>query len=63
MTITLTYDAGEAKTEKWLGMNAPAINQAGFMQFHSLDGRLVSMIPVPRVIRLDFEDNLVLVAH
>lgn len=63
MTITVTYQEHESsvKTERFENVDKPAITKAGFLIILEVGGRPLTEIPLGRIVRIDHEDNQVVI--
>lgn len=64
MNIAITYDEGRGiTTTEFKNVRHPTLTQWGFYQVHDLDGRLMTQIPLSRVVRIDYTDNALTTAE
>ena len=70
MTIDVRFEHADGKGNIMVsvihleGVKSPTVWNNAFMQFNDLDGRLVWMLPLHRLVDLKFSDNaLELVTH
>lgn len=60
MTLEVKIE-GEEKVRRWEHVKDPAFNpQLGLMNIVSMDGVLKSVVPLHRIVWMDFSDNIIL---